>query len=100
MNLFRIKFGALFQGLLLGCALGWASQLAVPPFNAVLCLMGTRPVGLKSQMFWELIYQVPVLKIGVPILGKNPLLLRKKLHVLSSLMIWVALSGVAFLTGW
>lgn len=31
--------------------------------------MGTRPVGLKSQMFWELISQVTVLKVGVPDVG-------------------------------
>ena len=60
-----------------------SSLRAIPQFTTALQVVN--PVGLQSQMFWELICQVPVLKVGVPDVGYEPLLLREKLQVLTSL---------------
>ena len=35
-------------------------------------LVSISPIGFQSQMFWGLIYQVPVFKVGVPDVGYDP----------------------------
>lgn len=48
-------------------------------------------------MFWRLISQGQVLKVGVPDVGSNSSLLRQKLWVLSSLPVWVTVLGLGYM---
>lgn len=71
------KVWALLKGLLLHCAPGLVSQCTGPLRDVLLFTtaagsMGRKPTGFQSQMFWGLISQVPVLKIGVPVVGYKP----------------------------
>lgn len=73
-----LKAGESAHGLIKTCSSVYHSPLS---------LVGTSPVGLQSQMFWGLIFQVLVLKLGCLMWGTNAWLLGEKLWVLSSLPI-------------
>lgn len=37
-----------------------------------MCFVGLSPIDFQSQTFWGLIFQVPILKDGVPDVGYEP----------------------------
>lgn len=80
----------LFRKLLLHCTLELVSaQRSVKRYTSVyhspMDLLGKRLTALQNQKFGGLVFQVEILKMRLLTCGMNPLFLRGKLQVLSSL---------------
>lgn len=75
MSLFHIKPGCFQRAVsLLGPGAGKSAHRS---FNSSvchnpMCFVGLSPIDFQSQTFWGLIFQVPVLKDGVPDVGYEP----------------------------